>query len=350
MEWLNKLRRMLPRTGRALPQGSGPAERNEASVSGSGNVIRFPVPEKKEGYAYVLVDQIGRETGSILKEEGRMMESFTALLDRSGDAVEQIRGMQQQLDHLKQNSGHTDDLINEMYGSLAVSSNKIDFAKEENDKISAEMQKASQTFTQFVIWNEELRNHFQSIEQLAGIITGIADQTHLLSLNAAIEAARAGEHGRGFAVVSGEIRKLADHTRSHVQEIIGSLAQMTEVMQQLHSKSNEGTRVMSETADRIGKSVVLMNDIIEAEEEVFRHLEKVQLSQESSLEEIDRIHADLLRIVEKSDLDSDQFRNLILIVQKKADHFQSLLNYLQQIELLRSRDNEGRSSVSRAAE
>ena len=85
-----------------------------------------------------------------------------------------------------------------------------------------------------------------NINTVVTTITKVADQTNLLSLNAAIEAEKAGEYGRGFAVVATEIRRLADQTAGATYEV----AQIVKEMQTAVSASVMGMDKFSEEVRR----------------------------------------------------------------------------------------------------
>ncbi|ROR23970.1 methyl-accepting chemotaxis sensory transducer with Cache sensor [Mobilisporobacter senegalensis] len=79
----------------------------------------------------------------------------------------------------------------------------------------------------------------ESIDTMAEVISQIAEQVNLLSLNASIEAARAGEHGKGFAVVAKEIGSLAFQTTSAIQEIKQTNTKVLEAFQNITNNSNQ---------------------------------------------------------------------------------------------------------------
>src|SRR5436309_9556961 len=75
-----------------------------------------------------------------------------------------------------------------------------------------------------------LAEQAQAIGNIIAAVNDIAEQTNLLALNAAIEASRAGEHGKGFTVVAGEVKALADQSKKatgQVRQILGEIQKAT---------------------------------------------------------------------------------------------------------------------------
>ncbi|NJP38536.1 protoglobin domain-containing protein [Alkalicoccus luteus] len=101
------------------------------------------------------------------------------------------------------------------------------------------MQETTGSIEQIDTKMQELASFSKEIQNIVGIVQGIADETNLLALNAAIEAARAGEHGRGFAIVADEVRKLSEQTKESVGKVRGLTNQTDKGVQENAALSKE---------------------------------------------------------------------------------------------------------------
>lgn len=131
----------------------------------------------------------------------------------------------------------------------------------------------------------------QEIREATELITDIANQTNLLSLNASIEAARAGENGRGFAVVADEIRNLSEQSRESAERIV-------EIVNTLIANSNISVTTMNEVAENIRTQ----NNKIEETGEMFRSLNEEIAEVTEAIEKI-RKQTEALDVQKKEVLD-----------------------------------------------
>ncbi|MGE5626585.1 MAG: methyl-accepting chemotaxis protein [Solirubrobacterales bacterium] len=282
---------------------------------------------------FEISDQVMRQIHNLLIEEGSTTLDFEKLLNGIGYTAEQINQVEDHLNSLSENSNNTQKKVDVAFESLDNSTKQVNHAKAGINSLTNEMQNVSAVFEEFFNLFSQLQKQYVNINNFATIITNIANQTNLLSLNAAIEAARVGEQGKGFAVVANEIKKLSETTKNSAKDIMDSLKSMDSIMGLLNNKSEEGKKVVSSTSSLIENSSVLLDNIVQAENGVNQHMMDVKQSQNSNIQKIDEISKNITNIGSRARDEHDSLDKLVYSVQLKSDYYLHILNHLNQIKI-----------------
>lgn len=172
------------------------------------------------------------------------------------------------------------------------------------------------------------------------IISDIAAQTNLLSLNASIEAARAGEHGKGFAVVAEEVRKLADQSQEAVEEIAKTIENLinnsnisVEVMNEVIQAMDGQNQKLGETKAVFSKLDNNINDVVGAVNMIRSETEAMNQAKDnvlSSLESLAAISEENAASTEETAATMGEVQQIILECNESLQELYDLANLLDE--------------------
>lgn len=229
------------------------------------------------------VNEIAIGAGSQAEETQSATENIILM----GNMIEEAAGELDNLNHkarnLKAGGEAVMDVIRELQESNAKTGESIDIIYEQTN-----------------VTNESV----QKIKEATALITNIAEETNLLSLNASIEAARAGEQGRGFAVVAAQIQKLAEQSNESARQIERIILSLIEDSDKSVITMNEVKEIMEQQSQNVMKT----------NEQVAQLVEEV----EQSIGVIDEVSAKTAKINEARSSVVDTVQNLSAIAEENA--------------------------------
>ncbi|VVE13833.1 chemotaxis protein [Pandoraea capi] len=157
---------------------------------------------------------------------------------------------------------------------------------------------------------QEIAASSTKINDIIGVIDGIAFQTNILALNAAVEAARAGEQGRGFAVVAGEVRTLAQRSAAAAKEIKSLIETSVGKVEDGSSQVRDAGRTMTDIVQAVQRVTDIMGEISAASSEQSGGIEQVN----TAVMQMDQVTQQNAALVEQATAAAgsleDQARNL----------------------------------------
>jgi len=148
---------------------------------------------------------------------------------------------------------------------------------------------------------DKLQEAMHEIEHIASLVTSIADQTNMLSLNASIEAARAGEHGKGFAVVADEVRKLATQTKQSVADVSRVLSDIQHHLATMAQSLHEASRSMTDSANRMKMIDSFFDEFAHALEKICQYSVRIDDEMKACVQAVGDIHEAIAHVSASAD-------------------------------------------------
>ncbi|EYC52225.1 chemotaxis protein [Hylemonella gracilis str. Niagara R] len=215
------------------------------------------------------------EFGNLLRATATMAERLRGLIAEVRSSVESVSAASGEIasgntdlsartEQMAANLEQTAASLQEFTSTVGQSADTATQANQLASKAAVSAQEGGNVVQQVIQSMKLITDASTKINDIIGVIDGIAFQTNILALNAAVEAARAGEQGRGFAVVAGEVRSLAQRSAEAAKEIKGLIGNSVDAVQMGSIQVAQAGKSMEEIVSGVRRVSDLIGEITAA--------------------------------------------------------------------------------------
>ncbi|MEL4894624.1 methyl-accepting chemotaxis protein [Crocosphaera sp. Alani8] len=267
------------------------------------------------------VQQSGIAITSSTTQMAASRKQLEATLTEQIASTNEVTTTAQEIANTSEELVNTMEQITELSQSTATAANQ---GQDDLGRMETTMRQLAEATTSIASKLGVMSEKAHNINSVVLTITKVADQTNLLSLNAAIEAEKAGEYGAGFAVVAREIRRLADQTAVATLEIEQMVKEMQSAVSTGVMEMDKFNKEVSSSVQDVGNISHQIAQVIEQVQSITPRFELVSKSMEEQSRSAQHIRESMEQLSEGSEQTAYSLHDTHIVLERLNDAAQSL--------------------------
>lgn len=231
-----------------------------------------------------------------------------------------VENNQKQTSFISDSKNSVEQVVDTLSSISSMAVNRTSSVVEMKNLVEAGDEKISMTVN-------ILKNIIQQLDRIKEVVTiidNVAEQTNLLSMNAAIESAHAGEAGKGFAVVAEEIRNLAEETSENASQIGKVISDIIDYVHNADVSSTAAAMSFKEISSHAGSVIDSFKEITEGIQKIDNQMQQIKDKSDDSYKMAEEISCYCGELSEKQKLVSSEVDSVNLLFNHAADSLKQI--------------------------